>query len=103
MLLMAEHMESSSISASTLVLAYLCSIPLCHNFFHNMLAWHNLLFNSERSRVSRRMHSEDVHLQQCAECCIVCYLQGLPVHGQRTKTNSRTRKGKAKTMPGKKK
>ncbi|DBA92723.1 hypothetical protein WJX77_004415 [Trebouxia sp. C0004] len=28
---------------------------------------------------------------------------GLPVHGQRTKTNSRTRKGKAKTMPGKKK
>lgn len=31
------------------------------------------------------------------------YSQGLPVHGQRTKTNSRTRKDKAKTMPGKKK
>ncbi|KAL3137220.1 Plastid ribosomal protein S13 [Trebouxia sp. C0010 RCD-2024] len=28
---------------------------------------------------------------------------GLPVHGQRTKTNARTRKGKIKTMPGKKK
>ena len=71
MLLMAEHMESSSISASTLVLAYLCSIPLCHKFFHNMLAWHNLLFNSERSRVSRRMHSEDVHALNAA-LCVIC-------------------------------
>jgi len=29
--------------------------------------------------------------------------KGLPVRGQRTHTNSRTRKGKRKTMPGKKK
>jgi hypothetical protein len=29
--------------------------------------------------------------------------QGLPVRGQRTKTNARTRKGKTKTVAGKKK
>ncbi|GHU16445.1 30S ribosomal protein S13 [Alphaproteobacteria bacterium] len=29
--------------------------------------------------------------------------KGLPVHGQRTHTNARTRKGKAKAIPGKKK
>ncbi len=29
--------------------------------------------------------------------------KGLPVHGQRTKTNARTRKGKRKTVAGKKK
>ena len=29
--------------------------------------------------------------------------RGLPVHGQRTKTNARTRKGKKKTVAGKKK
>ena len=29
--------------------------------------------------------------------------RGLPVHGQRTKTNARTRKGKAKPIAGKKK
>ncbi len=29
--------------------------------------------------------------------------KGLPVHGQRTHTNARTRKGKAKSIPGKKK
>ena len=29
--------------------------------------------------------------------------KGLPVRGQRTKTNSRTRKGKRKTVAGKKK
>ncbi|GHT80898.1 30S ribosomal protein S13 [Actinomycetota bacterium] len=29
--------------------------------------------------------------------------QGLPVHGQRTKTNARTRKGRKKTVAGKKK
>lgn len=28
--------------------------------------------------------------------------KGLPVHGQRTHTNARTRKGKAKAIPGKK-
>jgi small subunit ribosomal protein S13 len=30
-------------------------------------------------------------------------MQGLPVRGQRTKTNARTRKGKPKTVAGKKK
>ena len=39
---------------------------------------------------------------------IQCYrgkrhIMGLPVRGQRTKTNARTRKGKAKTVAGKKK
>ncbi len=39
---------------------------------------------------------------------IACYRglrhrKGLPVRGQRTKTNARTRKGKAKTVPNKKK
>lgn len=39
---------------------------------------------------------------------IKCYrgmrhIKGLPVRGQRTKTNARTRKGKKKTMPNKKK
>ncbi|MDR2794460.1 MAG: 30S ribosomal protein S13 [Holosporaceae bacterium] len=29
--------------------------------------------------------------------------KGLPVHGQRTHTNARTRKGKARAIPGKKK
>lgn len=31
------------------------------------------------------------------------HIMGLPVRGQRTKTNARTRKGKAKTVAGKKK
>jgi small subunit ribosomal protein S13 len=31
------------------------------------------------------------------------HLQGLPVRGQRTHTNARTRKGPAKTIAGKKK
>lgn len=34
---------------------------------------------------------------------IVCARQNLPCHGQRTKTNARTRKGKARTVPNKKK
>lgn len=33
----------------------------------------------------------------------VRHKRGLPVHGQNTRTNSRTRKGKAKTVAGKKK
>jgi hypothetical protein len=37
-----------------------------------------------------------------AVICMTCFaplcLQGLPVRGQRTKTNARTRKGKAKTV-----
>ena len=33
----------------------------------------------------------------------VRHRQGLPVHGQRTKTNARTRKGPKKTIAGKKK
>ena len=34
---------------------------------------------------------------------IGCYRRGLPVHGQRTKTNARTRKGPKKTIANKKK
>ena len=34
---------------------------------------------------------------------IGCYRGGLPVHGQRTKTNARTRKGPKKTIANKKK
>jgi small subunit ribosomal protein S13 len=37
----------------------------------------------------------------CYEC--VRHRRGLPVHGQRTKTNARTRKGPKKTIAGKKK
>jgi small subunit ribosomal protein S13 len=33
----------------------------------------------------------------------VALAQGLPTRGQRTKTNARTRKGKPKTVAGKKK
>ena len=33
----------------------------------------------------------------------LCHRKGLPVRGQRTRTNSRTRKGKRKTVAGKKK
>ena len=33
----------------------------------------------------------------------VCHRRGLPVHGQRTKTNARTRKGPKKTIANKKK
>ena len=34
---------------------------------------------------------------------IGCHRRGLPVHGQRTKTNARTRKGPKKTIANKKK
>jgi small subunit ribosomal protein S13 len=34
---------------------------------------------------------------------VAAALQNLPVHGQRTKTNARTRKGKARTVANKKK
>jgi small subunit ribosomal protein S13 len=34
---------------------------------------------------------------------LACYRKGLPVRGQRTHTNARTRKGKAKPIAGKKK
>jgi small subunit ribosomal protein S13 len=33
----------------------------------------------------------------------LCHRKGLPLRGQRTRTNSRTRKGKRKTVAGKKK
>ena len=33
----------------------------------------------------------------------LCHRRGLPVHGQRTKTNARTRKGPKRTVAGKKK
>jgi small subunit ribosomal protein S13 len=34
---------------------------------------------------------------------LACYRKGLPVRGQRTHTNARTRKGKSKAIAGKKK
>ena len=39
--------------------------------------------------------------QQCSKGSHV-WVQGLPVRGQKTKTNARTRKGKPKAIAGKK-
>ena len=41
--------------------------------------------------------------KQTLDATGVRHRRGLPVHGQRTKTNARTRKGPKKTIAGKKK
>jgi small subunit ribosomal protein S13 len=58
-------------------------------------------------KVEGQLRSE-VHLIIMRLLYIACYgglrhRKGLPVRGQRTRTNSRTRKGKRKTVAGKKK
>ena len=61
----------------------------------------------EQFKVEGELRSE-VQLQIKRLMDIACYRglrhrKGLPVRGQRTKTNARTRKGKRKTVAGKKK
>ena len=58
-------------------------------------------------KVEGELRSEvQLHIKRLMD--IACYRglrhrKGLPVHGQRTKTNARTRKGKRKTVANKKK
>ena len=62
---------------------------------------------TEEIRVEGALRSEtQMNIKRLLD--IACYRglrhrKGLPVRGQRTKTNSRTRKGKRKTVAGKKK
>jgi len=52
----------------------------------------------------RREISQDVKRKQEINCYQgIRHRRGLPVHGQRTHTNARTRKGPKKTVAGKKK
>jgi len=52
----------------------------------------------------RRDVSQDIKRKMEINCYQgVRHRKGLPVHGQRTQTNARTRKGKKKTVAGKKK
>lgn len=62
---------------------------------------------SEQYKVEGELRSEvQLHIKRLMD--IACYRglrhrKGLPVRGQRTKTNARTRKGKRKTVANKKK
>jgi small subunit ribosomal protein S13 len=64
-------------------------------------------FISEALKVEGQLRSEvQMNIKRLLD--IACYRglrhrKGLPVRGQRTRTNSRTRKGKRKTVAGKKK
>ncbi len=64
-------------------------------------------FISENLKIEGELRSEvQLHIKRLLD--IGCYRglrhrKGLPVRGQRTKTNSRTRKGKRRTVAGKKK
>ena len=52
----------------------------------------------------RRQVSQDIKRKMEIGCYEgLRHRRGLPVHGQRTRTNARTRKGPAKTVAGKKK
>ena len=52
----------------------------------------------------RRQVSQDIKRKMEIGCYEgLRYRKGLPVHGQRTRTNARTRKGPKKTVAGKKK
>ena len=52
----------------------------------------------------RRDVAQDIKRKQEINCYQgIRHRRGLPVHGQRTQTNARTRKGKKKTVAGKKK
>jgi small subunit ribosomal protein S13 len=52
----------------------------------------------------RRQVSQDIKLKMEIGCYEgLRHRKGLPVHGQRTRTNARTRKGPKKTVAGKKK
>lgn len=75
--------------------------------------WSDEDLNAIRSTINDEMKVEgvlrsEVQMNIKRLLDIACYRglrhrKGLPVRGQRTKTNSRTRKGKRKTVAGKKK
>ncbi|TBR18823.1 MAG: 30S ribosomal protein S13 [Chitinophagaceae bacterium] len=75
--------------------------------------WNDEDLNAIRSTINDEMKVEgvlrsEVQMNIKRLLDIACYRglrhrKGLPVRGQRTKTNSRTRKGKRKTVAGKKK
>ena len=75
--------------------------------------WNDDELNAIRSTITDEMKVEgqlrsEVQMSIKRLLDIACYRglrhrKGLPVRGQRTKTNSRTRKGKRKTVAGKKK
>lgn len=75
--------------------------------------WNDEELNAIRSTITEEIKVEgqlrsEVQMNIKRLLDIACYRglrhrKGLPVRGQRTKTNSRTRKGKRKTVAGKKK
>jgi len=75
--------------------------------------WNDEEMNSIRNIITNELKVEgqlrsEVQMSIKRLLDIACYRglrhrKGLPVRGQRTKTNSRTRKGKRKTVAGKKK
>jgi small subunit ribosomal protein S13 len=75
--------------------------------------WNDEELNNIRSTITEEFKVEgqlrsEVQMSIKRLLDIACYRglrhrKGLPVRGQRTKTNSRTRKGKRKTVAGKKK
>lgn len=75
--------------------------------------WNDEELNAIRSLITNELKVEgqlrsEVQLSIKRLLDIACYRglrhrRGLPVRGQRTRTNSRTRKGKRKTVAGKKK
>ena len=75
--------------------------------------WNDEELNAIRHTITEEMKVEgalrsEVQMSIKRLLDIACYRglrhrKGLPVRGQRTKTNSRTRKGKRKTVAGKKK
>ena len=78
-----------------------------------MNEWNDEDLNAIRSTITEELKVEgqlrsEVQMNIKRLLDIACYRglrhrKGLPVRGQRTKTNSRTRKGKRKTVAGKKK
>jgi small subunit ribosomal protein S13 len=83
------------------------------NFDKKVHEWNDDELNAIRSIITNEMKVEgalrsEVQMSIKRLLDIACYRglrhrKGLPVRGQRTKTNSRTRKGKRKTVAGKKK
>ena len=75
--------------------------------------WNDEELNAIRNTITEELEVEaalrsEVHMSIKRLLDIACYRglrhrKGLPVRGQRTRTNSRTRKGKRKTVAGKKK
>jgi small subunit ribosomal protein S13 len=53
-------------------------------------------------QLRRRMQQDISRLKKIGSFRGIRHIKGLPVRGQRTRTNSRTRKGRKKTVAGKK-